>query len=200
MHHSRIHQLTDRRHTSLRIIAKVQMEYSSETNYQLAVPITTDELYASLSVVSEQEGFMPSTWTMPLRGAEEHCTTFHSRAPYVLSRSRRVPILPPCRMYGLRHHRLPMLSLCNNSEIEITTNCSDALRQLHQRYGSVTIWVDATSTYFDRYRTEYLRKLRFGPLISEGFRFASWINLSVFTSPYLFFVSIYEFHLSPALP
>lgn len=69
-----------------------------------------------------------------------------------------------------------------------------------RRLGIRFLWVDSLCTYFDRYRTEYLGNLGFGPLFSEGFRFTSWSNLFVPTSPYLFFVSIYEFHISPALP
>lgn len=38
---------------------------------------------------------------------------------------------------------LPDFIFCGNCEIEITTNCRDALRQLRRRYGSFTIWVDA---------------------------------------------------------
>jgi hypothetical protein len=40
--------------------------------------------------------------------------------------------------------------------------------------------VNRPCLYFDRYQTEYCRNLRFGPLFSEGFRFASRINKSPF--------------------
>ena len=59
---------------------------------------------------------------------------------------------------------------------------------------SFPIWIDALCLYFDRYQTEYLRNLRFGPLFSEGFHFASRINSSAFASPYG--VS-YIVHLAP---
>lgn len=37
----------------------------------------------------------------------------------------------------------------------------------------VLLWIDALCIYLDRYRMKDCRNLRFGPLFSEGFRFAS---------------------------
>jgi hypothetical protein len=58
------------------------------------------------------------------------------------------------------------------------------------------ILIDAICLYVGGYRRKYHRNLRFGPPFSEGFRFASRVNTSLFinfafASPYLFFVSIY---------
>ena len=42
------------------------------------------------------------------------------------------------------------------------------------------VWIDALCIYFDRYRAEYLRNLRFGPLFFEWFRFVNWIHTAFY--------------------
>ncbi|CZR68124.1 uncharacterized protein PAC_18023 [Phialocephala subalpina] len=54
----------------------------------------------------------------------------------------------------------------NGLELHVTSNLATALPFL--RVDRIrTIWIDAICIYFDRYRTEYLRNLRFGPLFPE---------------------------------
>jgi hypothetical protein len=70
---------------------------------------------------------------------------------------------------------------CNGSGgLKITKTLHSALLPLQLPNQARLIWADAICIYFDRYRTEYRRNLRFRPLFSEGFRFASWINKPLF--------------------
>jgi Heterokaryon incompatibility protein (HET) len=62
--------------------------------------------------------------------------------------------------------------LINNSTIFIRKNLYLALLSLRRKDACRTLWVDAVCTYSDRYRTKYLRNLRFKPLFCEGFGFA----------------------------
>ncbi|KUJ08012.1 uncharacterized protein LY89DRAFT_691320 [Mollisia scopiformis] len=62
------------------------------------------------------------------------------------------------------------------TNISLTRNLDTALRHLRYRDSARALWVDAICIYFDRSPTEYRRNLRFGPLFSEGFRFASRIR------------------------
>jgi hypothetical protein len=59
----------------------------------------------------------------------------------------------------------------NRRSIPVRHNLWCALYELRDACESRTLWIDALCIYFERYRTEYRRNLRFRPLLSEGFRF-----------------------------
>ena len=61
---------------------------------------------------------------------------------------------------------------------KVTPNLEDALLQLTIDATDL-IWIDAICLYFDRYRTDYHRNLKFRLLFSKAVHFASQINTSV---------------------
>ena len=82
---------------------------------------------------------------------------------------------------------------CQGFSIPLTANLCDALSRLRLPDTARVLWVDQICLYVNRYRKQYHRNLRFGPLFFEGFRFASRLNiplLSAFASPYPFFCLI----------
>jgi hypothetical protein len=62
--------------------------------------------------------------------------------------------------------------LLDGIEFPITVNLESALRHFRLEEKSRLLWADAICLYVDRYQRKYHRNLRFGPLFSEGFRFA----------------------------
>jgi hypothetical protein len=69
----------------------------------------------------------------------------------------------------------------DGTAVAVTTNLASALRYVKKHWesifpdndkGSFRLWVDAVCLCVDRYQRKYHRNLRFGPLFSEGFRFA----------------------------
>lgn len=73
---------------------------------------------------------------------------------------------------------------CGNGSLYVTVNLYSTLRHLQYMYRNRVLWAVAVCLYFDRYRTEYVRNLSFGPLFSEGSCSTSRINLSVFVLSY----------------
>jgi hypothetical protein len=53
----------------------------------------------------------------------------------------------------------------------VRRNLASALRHLRSESSTRTLWVDAVCLYLNQYRMKCRRNLRFGPLLSEGFRF-----------------------------
>jgi hypothetical protein len=70
--------------------------------------------------------------------------------------------------------------LHNNSLLRINTSLYHALQDMryeNDSKGTRTIWADAVGLYVDRYQRKYHRNLRFEPLFSKSFRFASRIHV-----------------------
>jgi hypothetical protein len=111
-----------------------------------AGPLTVDSLYSSLPVASKARTIrlldlddLPQ-WSKRVGGTSNDIP---------LTGTLRVVSLETCPSFAALSYVWGRSSspsdaiLCGNVEIEITSNCRDALRQLRQRYGSMTIWVDA---------------------------------------------------------
>jgi hypothetical protein len=64
--------------------------------------------------------------------------------------------------------------------IEVRQDLFTAFWHLRSESETKVLWINAIYIYFNRYRAEYHGNLTFGPLFSEGFRFASRINISLF--------------------
>ena len=72
----------------------------------------------------------------------------------------------------------------HSGTIKISQHLYDFLRQWNKRQSELeALWVDALCTYFDRYKTEHLGNLRFRPLFSKEFRFASRIKFIALNPP-----------------
>ena len=65
---------------------------------------------------------------------------------------------------------------CGNGSLDVTINLYSALRHLRYMTRNRVLWADAVCLYVDRYQRKYHKYLRFGPLFSEGFRFASRVR------------------------
>ena len=61
------------------------------------------------------------------------------------------------------------------TQIGVTKNLWDALRQFRDIDKSVTLWIDALCLYLDRHRMNYRGNLRLGPLFSVGFHFCDMV-------------------------
>jgi len=60
----------------------------------------------------------------------------------------------------------------NDVEVDIKANLAGAVRELRRQSVKREIWIDAICIYVDRHQRKHHKNLRFGPLFSEGFRFA----------------------------
>jgi Heterokaryon incompatibility protein (HET) len=69
-----------------------------------------------------------------------------------------------------------MLVRVGTSSLFITYNLASALKHLRYEERSRVLWVDAICLCLDQYQTKYRGNLRLGPLVSEGFRFALFLN------------------------
>jgi len=88
----------------------------------------------------------------------------------------------------------PVDIVCDNEVASVTRNLSGALIRLRYVDKSRRVWIDALCLYVDRYQRKYHGNLRFGPLISEGFRFASRIRFYPEISEQLLNILVKRYH------
>ena len=66
--------------------------------------------------------------------------------------------------------------ICDKKNLSITVSLRDVPRRIRLAHSILFLWADGICLYADRYQRKSHRNLRFEPLFSEGFRFASQIN------------------------
>jgi hypothetical protein len=113
------------------------------TSHQSPGPLTADALYAFLPISSQPRTIR----LLDVDGLPAWRSGTLDHIP--LTGTLRVVSLSTCPDFAAlsyvwgRPSSPPDVISCGDYDIEITTNCRDALRQLRRRYGSVTVWVDA---------------------------------------------------------